>query len=305
MNNVISTRVTIFRNLKDYKFENKLLPEQKQEIEEILAKALKQKMNLINIDEVDPKVVDYLNENALILGNYKKLFVDKKEPLSINLFNGEHLSIVSNSDGFDQNVINKVVELTKFLSNKISFSFTDEFGYLMSDISKLGSGLKIETNIMLSAIKKINKIDQVVQNVAKLGYSLNETKFSGIYTLSTKCNFGVGEKQVCQDFEKTLSKLQDLELESLKMLDVENHDEILDKVQRSFAILNSAHMLNYDELYNLTTNLRIGVSLGIINVAKDKLFKLHHLNIKNKSEFISQSELKKLAEEVKEILKGE
>ena len=30
MNNVISTRVSVFRNIKDYKFENKLTQEQKE-----------------------------------------------------------------------------------------------------------------------------------------------------------------------------------------------------------------------------------------------------------------------------------
>ena len=305
MNNVISTRVSVFRNLKDYKFENKLTPEQKQEIVEILQKELKNKMMLVNVNSMDEQVAKTLKENVLILGNAQNLFVDKKDKLAINLFNGEHITIVSAVDGYDKQCVQNALALAKTLSNKINFAFTDEYGYLMSDITKIGAGLRIESNIMLSAIKSINKIEQVKQNVAKLGYSLNETKFPAVYTLSTTCNLGIGEKQICIDFENTLSKLQDLEVESVNMLDVSKHDEIIDKTQRSLAILNAAHMLNYDELYNMIVNLRIGLNLNLVQVELPTLNKLQKLLINKTNDYVSPSELKELALKVKQILKGE
>ena len=305
MNNVLSTRIKIFRNIKELKFENKLTEEQKQQIIDLLQNALKNDMSYLNLPSADAKVISYLNSNDLIIGKTQNVFVSKKDCLAINMFIGEHISIISTCEGYDKKVITKAIDLSHDMSNKINFAYNDEFGYLMSDLNKIGTGIQIESNIMLSAIKSINKIDQLRQNVAKLGYSLNETKFPAVYTLSTRCNLGISEKKICEDFENTLIKLQELEIESVKMLDVSNHDEMLDKSQRSMAILSSAHLLNYDELYNIIVNLRMGTNLGIVNIETEKLNKLQKLITNNTNDIATQSEFKQLAEKAKAILKGE
>jgi protein-arginine kinase len=305
MNNVISTRVSVFRNIKDYKFENKLTQEQKCEIIKMLETVLKGKMSYLNINDADENAIRPLNDNVIILQNTKELFVGKDENIVINLFNGEHISVVCADEGFNKKTIEKPLSLVNTLASKIPFVFSDEYGYLMSDLAKVGAGLRIESNIMLSAIKSINKIDQVRQNVAKLGYSLNETKFPGVYTLSTTCNLGIGEKQICQDFESTLVKLQELETESAKMIDVSKHDEILDKALRSSAILNSAHMLNYDELFNMLVNLRIALNVGVVDMNLETINKLQKLVTRKTNDYISPTEMIELARLVKEILKGE
>lgn len=305
MNNIISTRISIFRNLKDFKFEHKLTPEQKEEIVKLVQNEVKTKMALINVNNTNENVLKHLKNNALILGDTQNLFVDKKEDLVINLFNGEHLTIVGTTLSYDNSLIKKAITLVQQLSGKISFSYSDEYGYLMSDVTKLGAGIKIETNIMLSALKSINKIEQVKQNIEKLGYNLIETKYPAIYTLSTKCNLGISEKQICSDFETTLVKLQDLETESARMLDVSKHDEILDKTLRSEAILNAAHILNFDELYNIIVNLRIGLNLGMTQLDLTTINNLQNLILNNKNDCATIEEMKILAQDAKKVLKGE
>ncbi len=304
MNNVLRTKVSIFRNIKDFKFENKLTEVNKQQIVAMLETALKGKMSLLNVQNLDANVSSQLLINDLVLPNTHNLFVSK-DNVAINLFNGEHLTIISSNVGFDKSIIAKAVEVAQNLSNKINFAFSDEFGYLMSDLNKIGAGIKVESNIMLSAITKINKIEQVRQNVAKLGYSLKETNYPAVYTLSTKCNLGISEKKIFEDFENTLIKLQELEIESVKMLDVTNHDEMLDKVNRSLAIIKHAHLLKYDELYNIIVNLRMGSNLGLVEIKTETINKLQMLISNKLNEIVSQSELKELAQKAKEILKGE
>ena len=138
-----------------------------------------------------------------------------------------------------------------------------------------------------------------------MGYSLKETKYPAVYTLSTNCNLGIGENKIFEDFESTLTKLQDLETESVKMIDATEHDIMLDKTSRSLAILNSAHLLSYDELYNIIVNLRMGLNLGITEIKLETLNKLQSLVLNKLNEIASQSELKELAIKTKEILKGE
>jgi len=305
MNNVLSTKVTIYRNLKDFKFENKMDIQQKQTAMDMLNDVLKSKMALLDLKQTDGNVVSALKSNDLIEGNAQYLFLDKKERLTLNLFQGEHLAIVSSCDGYDNSVVDRAISLVQDLSKKINFSYSDEFGYLMSDLNKIGTGIKIESNIMLSAITTINKIEQVKQNVAKLGYILKETKYPAVFTLSTRCNLGLSEKKIFEDFENTLSKLQDLEIESVKMLDATNHDDLVDKTQRSMAILNVAHLLSYEELYNLIVNIRMGINVGLVKMNLQTVNNLQKLVTGKLNDLVSQSELKEVAVKVKEILKGD
>lgn len=304
MNNVIKSKVTIFRNIKDYKFTPKLDEKAVESILDIVEKNVKD-MAKIKVATQDAKTITYLLSNELINSNTHFAFVHKSKPISINMFASEHLAITSTCDGFTDEVINNAIELSHNLNNKISFAFNDEYGYLMRDVRRVGSGIKVEADIMLSALVTINKIEQVQQNVVKLGYSLKQTKQPAVFTLSTMCNLGVSEKQIFEDFKNTLKKLQDLEIESVKMLAATDHDALLDKTQRSMAILQNAHLMNYDELYNHIVNLRMGANIGLIDLKAETLNKLQKLIRQKSNDLVSVNELINLAKQAKEILKGD
>ena len=188
--------------------------------------------------------------------------------------------------------------------NKINLSYSDEYGYLMSNLNNVGAGVKLECDMCLDAICGINKLEQVKQNIAMLGYSLNATNVKNCFKISTKCSLGFSETEICENFTKTIAKLNDLEVESVKMLDVTNHDEILDNVNRSLAILNAAYIINIEELTRHLIILRTGLNLGVIEIDINKINKLQKLVI-NKMNYVTKEECIELSKQVKSILKGE
>ncbi len=304
MNNVIKSKVTIFRNIKDFKFAPKLDENSAQKILDIVEQNVKD-MVRIKIGSQDAKTISYLLANDLITTNTQYAFAHKSKQLSINMFAGEHLAITSTCDGFCDSVIKEAIAVSHDLNNKITFAFNDEYGYLMSDVRKVGSGIKVEADIMLSALVTINKIEQVQHNVVKLGYSLMPTKQPAVFTLSTMCNLGVGEKQIFEDFKNTLKRLQDLEIESVKMIEATDHDTLLDKTMRSLALVNSAHLMSFDELYNHIVNLRMGKNVGLVDIKSETLNKLQKLIRQKSNDLVSINELINLAKQAKEILKGD
>lgn len=303
MNNVVFTKVKFYRNLKDYKFSNKLTAEKKSEIISKLKEILKG-YSFVEIANADENLIKYLKNYKMINLKSKILFFSQKENVCIDLFAGEHLKIIAVANGFDKSAFEKAKKIIEILNSKISMAFNDEFGYLMSDITHIGAGLKMEAEICLNALNSIQKTEQVKQNVRKLGYILKETERTNVYKLSTMCNLGFSEKEIVDEFEKILNKLQDLEIESLKMLDTNNHEEFVDKVNRSFAILNYANLMSHEELHNHIINLRSGLNLNISNIQLKTINQLQNLTNTQK-DIVSQSELKQLAQDVKNILKGE
>lgn len=304
MNNVISTKVIVFRNVKDYKFTRKLTDQEKEEIISKVALTFEdfQKINLNNENE---GMFNYIQTADLKCGDYPVMLVSKSERIAVNFFNSEHLSIVATGYGFNTTLFEKIEIVLRNLSSKVSLSYQDDYGYLMSDLSKVGAGIVLECNICLSAINKLGKIEQVRQNMKKLGYQLKNSKIKNIYTLSTTCNLGFSAKEIYSDFSKIVEKLQSLEIESAKMQDVENHDEMMDTVMRSLAILQSAHMMGIDELIERINDIRLGVNIGLIDLSQTKMQALNELIQVQHNEFVSKSELIALSDKVKTILKGE
>jgi len=304
MNNLISVNVKIFRNIKDFKFVHKLTPEQKQEIVEILTNALKDKFILINMQSADEKTIENLKEFNYYNPKVKNLFLSKDNKSCLYLFDGEHVTISSNQDSVEE-CYKQVKKVADILSYKISMSYNDEYGFLFSDISKIGSGLKLEAVVSLTCVKGINKIEQIKQNLLKLGYTLSSTNVQNLYKLTSNCNLGSTDSEIILDFNKILTQLEEIEVESAKMLDLNNHDDLLDKTLRSVGILNSAYLLNAEELNAFLTNIRIGLNLGFVEIDLNKINQLQKLYFKANKEYVSQSELKELAQKAKDILKGE
>lgn len=302
MNNVLSTKVKIYRNVKDHKFTCKLSENEKTEIVNKIASVFNdfQKMDITNADE---SMFNYVKTCNLYAGDYPIMLLSKDECLAVNFFNSEHVTITATGIGFDSAVFERAETAVNKLSNRLSLSFTDDYGYLMSDLTKIGAGIELECDISLNAVYKLGKIEQVRQNVKKLGYRLNNTKMKNIYTLSTACNLGFSASEIYSEFSKIVEKVQNLEIESAKMLDLDNHDELLDNVSRSLAILKSAHMMRLDELCERINDIRLGVNIGIINLSNSKMQALNELTQAQRNEFVSKSELIELSDKVKSILK--
>lgn len=304
MNSVIFKKAKLFRNVKDFKFSNKLTNEQKDEILNIVSKALGKDFTLLQIKSLDANMLNYLKENSFINQHSTTIFLSKKDSVCIDLFNIEHITVVATTNQ-NEDIFAKISSFSKLLSDKINLAYSDEFGYLMSDLTKIGAGIQLETDICLDAICGLNKIEQVKQNIKKLGYLLKETNIKTIYRMQTECNLGFSEKEIVTEFDNTLSKLQDLEIESAKMLDVSNHDDIYDKIVRSNAILNSAHLINYEELTTILIILRTGINLGYVDISLKTLNEIQKLVLNKNLGIISKSQCKELAEQIKTILKGE
>lgn len=304
MSNIVSRKVIAFRNVANYKFSHKLTGEQKNEIIEKLTVALGKDFKLITLSSADEQTIKKLFENGLINAKSSTIFLNLKNNVCIDLFNGEHLTIVASSL-IDEDIVKNVQSVVENISNKLTLAYNDEYGYLSSNLYNIGSGYRLEADICLDSICSLNKIEQVKRNVTNLGYGLAETGVQSTYKISTKCCLGIAEKELIEEFNKMVDKLQELEIESAKMLDISNHDEIYDKILRSYAILKNCHLINFEELSTILIILRTGVNLGFVNLTSSQLSQLQALVLNKTNNVISKTECKELASSVKNILKGE
>ncbi len=301
MNNIVLTKASVFRNVKDYKFSPKLEENKRTEIAEKVKKALN--LPTMNVQEIETSVLNYLKNYNLIEKQAGQIMLKKEANVVINLFAGEHITITSSAVNFNSSVINNAIGLAHELDGKLTAAYSDQYGFLMSNLQNVGCGLKLECLINLFAIKTIGKIEQVKQNVKNLGYALHD--YAGdVYCLSTICNLGKTESEIIAEFEKMAIKLQELEIESAKMLSATNSDQFMDKVFRSLAILKSAHLLDLTELSMHLSMIRLGNNLDFISLTPSAINELQVLAL-NKMALSSKADALELARKVRNILKGE
>ena len=136
MNNLLFTKAVFYRNFKDYKFTNKLTAEKQTEIIEKLSGILKD-FELIKYDETNEKIAKFLNKNYVNVTDLKRMFINEKSGVIIQLFGNEHIKIFATGLDCGQTAYKKVKEIVDLLANSIYLAYQDNFGYLMSDITKL------------------------------------------------------------------------------------------------------------------------------------------------------------------------
>ncbi len=301
MNSIIQTKISVFRNLKDYKFMPKLEQEKYAEIEQKVDAALSN-LTKINPNNTNQHTLNFLKQNKLLNSNAKAVYLNK-ENVAVNLFSGEQLCVVASCLGFDEKLNQKVAAVVSAMESKLNMAYSDQYGYLMNNIKNLGSGVQVESTISLVGLVEMGKIGQVCQNIKNLGYQIE--KLDGTtYKVSTICSLGLTASETYLEFGKTLTKLAELETESEKMLYSTNTEEITDKVYRALSLLGGAYMLSFDELKTNLNLLRVGSNLGLANIKASQIDALQSLVNSKFDQFTTKQEQLELAEKVKNILKN-
>ena len=118
MNNVIYTKVSVFRNIKDYKFVPKLEQNKKEEIVNKLLDVLKD-FNLIDLTKASEQIKEYIKSMQITTKN-NLVFLNQKNMSAVTLFDGEHITITNYAENFNAEIFKNVKDIVNLISQKIS-----------------------------------------------------------------------------------------------------------------------------------------------------------------------------------------
>ncbi len=122
---------------------------------------------------------------------------------------------------------------------------------------------------LLTRCKQIGTIDQMV---AKLGltmrgiYGEGSQALGDLYQISNQVTLGRSEQEIVDAVTAVGRQLIDIELTLRKRTFKQNHHDISDMIMRSYALLRYAVKMNKSELMKHWSNLRLGISLGLIKM---------------------------------------
>lgn len=273
---VLSTKVCIVRNVKGYNFMPRLSDSDCQsllnQVDSVIDKNIfdggiatdmdkENVMRLIRLQLLGREGCELINANR------KAFYYTEDGSLSIGVGCGEHITVRAMASGRNDSVYKMAEETAVALENKLDIAFSENYGFLTSNVRMAGTGLKVLYTVALPAISKTEGgIAALTQRVGQYEWAIypfaerGDLADSCVYVIASVNTLGVTEEDVLKRGEMLITDIIKAERSC--------RDEIAasQKVRTSDIYGRSYGTLRYSRLITRTEALD---ALGWIRLYKD------------------------------------
>ena len=290
---VISTRIRLARNLKDYPFPCKPNSQGREKVIEKVRDAVKKSnspvasdFSFIRMSELTSSQSVSLVEKRLVSPEFisetdgRALLISKDECFSIMINEEDHIRLQVITKGLSlEQAYDTADKLDTLLDENLDFAFDEKLGYLTQCPTNLGTGMRASVMLHLPALEKSRAINRIAGNLSKLGLTIRGAHGEGtepkgaLYQLSNQVTLGISEKAAIENLKNITEQLIAQENQARERLC--SSIDIQDAISRSLGILRSALVISHDEALKLLSNVRLGiVSKQITDVSTETIDKL-------------------------------
>lgn len=281
---VMSSRVRLARNIAGLPFP---IIMDKETARETMKKvyngimnsnsALVNRLKFIPMYELDPVERNILVEKHLVSSeliqraDYTGIIIDDKEEICIMLNEEDHIRfqciLAGNQIEEAWDIIDKVDDV---MEENIEYSYHETLGYLTSCPTNVGTGMRASVMMHLPALVYGGHINGILQTISKIGltarglYGEGSEALGHIFQISNQVTLGPTEKEIVANLQIVVKQIAEKEKLTRKAVHEANGIEFEDNVYRSLGILKYAKKLNIKEFMALLSQVRLGVSMGII-----------------------------------------
>ncbi|MEL3907615.1 MAG: hypothetical protein P1P64_01200 [Treponemataceae bacterium] len=284
---ILSSRISIKRNLANYNFAISLSERKAVEIYDYVRLALEKvshalgeefkfetkklsKLDLLELKKlqakniISPHMPMHAGRGIAICDKcYVLINVDDHITIGTSLTKTENKDIEEN--------LKNIFAVEAVLSQLVPYAFDDKLGYLTSSVDYFGSGLKI--NFLTSFyfihrgeeyIKKLIPAFDNYLTLTTVDTSFHNEKSKFLFDVSTAhSHCGSLEKQLSETI-RSIEKLSEIEKADRKRFMETSYDEAYDFVLRAFLVAKKSLLVPEYEIFDLLAALRFGVSMKII-----------------------------------------
>jgi protein arginine kinase len=317
---VLSSSINLFRNISGYKFS---ASNDRSEKENILFQIQNVKNEIKSLNDYSfyyLKDISRLHRQLLIeRGVISSLMLQKisgkglilkpdfvansNKIFAIIINEDEHLKIQGMESGIKiKECFKRVLKMERALEKKLSFSFSKNLGYLTSNPSLLGTGLKAEILVHLPGMVISSRIIDFIKNLNQIGfgvsgYIVDDNEVIGnLFRISNLITLGKDENSIINELYAISQNIIEEEENAKADLKKNQEFDIEDSVFRSFGIIKYAKILSFEESIELLSMLKFGLDAKIIdevnnfnfyeiiNLISDANIELNYINNKKATE---------------------
>lgn len=280
-NMIIASKVMLFRNLKGIKFVQFLKKHEfKQVIDKVLyvleKKKIKDNCYVLSLKDDNKYLLEYERDNFGISKDFINilnmvLVMSKSGEFNILLNEEEHIGIECTKSGLNlKEAYLNVDKIDDLLDEELDYSFDDQFGYLTSNIKKVGTGLFAKSIVHLPILSLNNGIRAIREKLLDEGisiksiYKLGSKDVGNVYEIANIKTLGLTEEEIIESITSVTNKIILKEKQERENLLKNEYIEIKDKIFRALGTLKNAYMIDVSEALKLLSYVRLGVELEMI-----------------------------------------
>jgi protein arginine kinase len=282
---VVSHRIRLARNLKDYKFLVKMNKEEAHKIVELVAAGLSKykdyhfsMLELQNISDTEKqKLVDTHLISPLLaqIQLPTAVIYNPKRDISIMINEEDHIRIQCMQGGSNiQQTWENASKLDDDIAKVVEYAFHEQYGYMTSCITNVGTGLRASFMVHLPMLSKTGHINKVFESLQKLGIQIRGmygegTKALGdIYQISNQLTLGRSEADLISIVKNVTQNLVEKEEYIRNNLSDGTKRALINRLYKSYGIIRYARELTIEESMELLSDVKLGFELELYDFKK-------------------------------------
>ncbi len=279
---VLSTRIRLARNLRDFPFPGWAKEAQRREIfaqcvEAANASAQMKKAYVLDLTALDDLEKQVLVERHLISRELSSasagagVVVSRDHGMAVMINEEDHLRLQVMRPGFQFKRVWKLADaLDNALEEKLDLAFSPELGYLTACPTNVGTGLRASVMMHLPGLVLASQMEQVIRAVNQLGlavrgwYGEGSEASGSIFQISNQQTLGESEEDIIKRVTSVLQTIVEQEQNARAKLLEGDSVKLLDKIGRAYGTVRNAHLLTSVEAMNCLSLLRLAADMSLL-----------------------------------------
>jgi protein arginine kinase len=277
---VVSSRVRLARNLRNYAFPGWAKKHERLQILEAIkpqVEALPEMNDAFSVYSQDLSALEkqVLVERHLISREHaakgvgSAVVMNRRQTLSIMINEEDHLRMQAIRAGLQLKSVFKMIDkVDSALEERLDYAFHAKLGYLTACPTNVGTGMRASAMVHLPALVMSEQINQVIQAVNKIGlavrglYGEGTEALGNLFQVSNQTTLGEKEDEIIARLHKVIEQIIEHEQNARQMLLQKKPNTLLDHIGRGYGILRHAYSMNSKEALNLLSFMKLGIDLG-------------------------------------------
>ena len=279
---VISSRVRLARNAAGHRFVSRASAEEQRELIAKLRNAVEHSgmgpdLEYFDVETLAPLDRQLLVERHLISREHadregpRGVAVASRETVSIMINEEDHLRMQVLRGGFELGDAWRVMSgVDQKIEAQVPYAFGPHMGYLTACPTNVGTGLRVSVMLHLPALTMTNELQRVFAAAAKIDFIVRGLYGEGteghgdFFQVSNQKTLGRSEAEILGNLDVVIPQIVRYERKVRDAMLGEHRHRVEDRVWRAHGILHSARMVSSAEALHLLSQMRLGVTLGLV-----------------------------------------
>ena len=282
---ILSSRVRLARNIKKYRFQQKLTPQDAaqmvQEAQSAITRAgarLFHQMDIQSLGETEQKVFleRHIASPEFIKGNLpRSLLISDDQNISVMLNEEDHIRIQSIQAGDKlAESLSLANQIDDLIEESVEFAFHPEYGYLTTCPTNTGTGLRASFMIHLPCLERSDLLKKLLPMISKFGITLRGIYGEGtapmgsIYQISNQTTLGKSEEDIIQGLQNVTKTVIEQENQAMDKFLTSHRDDTENNIYRAYGTLAYSRKITAKESMDMLSLIRLGYMTGLLDKPK-------------------------------------